>query len=322
MKHRDSDRKVGCGEHRAPSAHYLLAQRGKLIVPPGCADYDWTFRQEARPDVVRCGVGRREVDGDLSVAERFASDRVRRSVRTIDFGDDATAVGRRERGESLTHATHPHERDANLVHASPPWPKNASWRRCMAGCTCAPSTTTVRLMPLELSESMYTRKSPMASSARDMAEPPSLSPFPTMETIPRFPSIVTSPSVCTSTTSPSTPLPSSMVTDTLTSDVATTSTDVRCRSNTSKIERMKPSVTSMRGLRTLSSVTPLFPAMALTGRRGASNVMSVPLPCGLPELSTHTGMPRVTAGAMVFGCRTFPPNDVSSLAPSKPQRSL
>src|SRR5258708_8211208 len=307
MKHRDSDRKVGCGEHRAPSAHYLLAQRGKLIVPPGCADYDCTVRQEARRDVVRCGAGRREVDRDLSVAERFASERVRRSVRTIDFGDDATAVGRRERGESLTHATHPHERDANLVHASPPWPKNASWRRCMAGCTCAQSTTTVRLMPLELSESMYTRKSPIACSAGAMAEPPSLSPFPTMETMPRFRSIVTSPSVWRSTTSASRRDASSMVTDTLTSDVATTSTDVRCRSNTSKSERMNPSVRSMRGLRTLSSVTPLFPAMALTGRLGPSNVISVPPPCGLPELRTHTVIPPVTAAPPASVSTPHPP---------------
>ena len=55
------------------------------------------------------------------------------------------------------------------------------------------------------------------------------------------------------------------MTETLTSDVATTSTDVWCRSNTSNSGRMKPSVSSMRGLRTFTRVTPLLPAIAVTG---------------------------------------------------------
>ena len=83
-----------------------------------------------------------------------------------------------------------------------------------------------------------------------------------METMPRLRSIDTSPSARRSTTSASSRDASSIVTDTLTSDVATTSTDVRCRSNTSNSVRMNPSVSSMRGLRTFTSVTPLFPAIA------------------------------------------------------------
>ena len=44
------------------------------------------------------------------------------------------------------------------------------------------------------------------------------------------------------------------------------------------------------------SVTPLLPAIALTARRGASKVISVPFPSGRRELSTKTGMPSRTAG--------------------------
>jgi hypothetical protein len=40
----------------------------------------------------------------------------------------------------------------------------------------------------------------------------------------------------------------------------------------------------MRGVRTLRSVIPLRPAIALTARRGACDVMSVPLPSGRREL--------------------------------------
>ncbi len=47
----------------------------------------------------------------------------------------------------------------------------------------------------------------------------------------------------------------------------------------------------MRGVRRRINVTPLFPAIAVTGRRGASNVMSVPLPSGRREFKTYTGIP-------------------------------
>jgi hypothetical protein len=100
--------------------------------------------------------------------------------------------------------------------------------RCIAGVTCSPSTTTVRLMPLALSESMWTWMSPIAVRAQAIALPPSASPVPTTETMPRLRSTVTSPCSRRSTISASSRDASSIVTDTLTSDVATTSTDVLC----------------------------------------------------------------------------------------------
>ena len=69
-----------------------------------------------------------------------------------------------------------------------------------------------------------------------------------------------------------------------TSDVAITSTDVRCRSKISKTVRRKPCASSMRADRSFTTVVWLLAAIALTGRRGASEVMSVPVPSGWREL--------------------------------------
>jgi hypothetical protein len=80
--------------------------------------------------------------------------------------------------------------------------------------------------------------------------------------------------------------------------VATTSTDVRCRSKISKMRARKPCASSIRGERTLTTVTPSLPAIAVTGRRGASKAMSVPCPARR-ALRMETGMPTRTAGAIV-----------------------
>ena len=69
-----------------------------------------------------------------------------------------------------------------------------------------------------------------------------------------------------------------------TSEVATTSTDVRCRSNTSNTVRRNPGASSIRADRSFTTVVLLFAAIALTARRGASDVMSVPFPSGRREL--------------------------------------
>jgi hypothetical protein len=62
--------------------------------------------------------------------------------------------------------------------------------------------------------------------------------------------------------------------------------------------------------------------MARTGSRGASNVMRVPFPAGFSELNTNTGIPRRTAGAIVFGCSTFAPKLASSAASSNRMCSI
>ena len=69
--------------------------------------------------------------------------------------------------------------------------------------------------------------------------------------------------------------------------ITTTSTDVRLFSKTSKIARMKPWASSMRGERTRTSVTFRFTATAVTGRGGESAAILVPAPSGRRELSTH-----------------------------------
>ena len=92
---------------------------------------------------------------------------------------------------------------------------------------------------------------------------------------------------------------SSIVTDTLTSDVVTTSTDVRCCSNTSKMRRRNPCAISMRVDVMSTTVTPFFDATAVSGRSlgGRSRVISVPpASCGRCELRMRTGMFCATAG--------------------------
>jgi hypothetical protein len=59
-----------------------------------------------------------------------------------------------------------------------------------------------------------------------------------------------------------------------------------------------------------------LPAMALTARFGASNVIFVPFPSGRMEFRTKTGIPSRTAGAIVLGWSTFAPNDANSDASS------
>ncbi len=131
---------------------------------------------------------------------------------------------------------------------------------------------------------MCTGMSPSAASARAMVWlcPPSAEP--TIAMMARLRSMETSPNAARSMTRFSSRDGSSTVTDTETSDVATTSTDVRWRSNTSNRVRRKPCWRSMRELRTLTMVTSPLAAMALTARRGDSAEMSVPRPSGRREL--------------------------------------
>ena len=143
-----------------------------------------------------------------------------------------------------------------------------------------------------------------------------------MATIPLRRSTATSPNAARSCRIVPRFVASSSVTETETSDVVTTSTEVRWVSNTSNTRRRKPGANSMREERNLTSVVPRLPAIARTGRRGASNAIIVPFPSGLRELNTNTGMPRCTAGAIVAGCSTFAPNAANSAASSKLMRSM
>src|SRR6185437_10705903 len=168
-----------------------------------------------------------------------------------------------------------------------------------------------------LNEIMWTRMPCSAPSARAMVVLSPPSPAPTTATTARCRSMDTSPNARSSTNSASRRDGSSTVTDTETSDVATTSTDVWWRSNTSNSVRRNPGASNIREELTLITVTFPLPAIALTARRGASAVMRVPRPSGRRELKMNTGMPRCTAGAIVLGCSTLAPNVASSAASSK-----
>ena len=174
-------------------------------------------------------------------------------------------------------------------------------------------------MPVALSDSMCTRTSPSASSARAIAWPPSAIAPPTTATMPRFRSTRhVAERAQVARRSPRAAMASSTVSDTDTSDVATTSTDVRCRSNDLE-DRPQKSLGEQHARR-----ADLHERHACSCRRsrsparcGASKVIlrAVSL-AAVSELSTYTGMPSRTAGAIVFGCSTFAPNDASSDASS------
>ena len=100
-----------------------------------------------------------------------------------------------------------------------------------------------------------------------------------------------------------------MVSDTLTSEVATMSTEVWLRSKTSKMRRMKPCAMNMRVDRMLSTITLPLQAMDLTTFLLGTVVdwMRVPSTSGRREFRIITGMLRSMAGITVAGCKTFAP---------------
>jgi hypothetical protein len=102
---------------------------------------------------------------------------------------------------------------------------------------------------------------------------------------------------------------SSIVTDTDTSDVVTTSTAVRCRANTSNTRCRKPCAISIRVEAMSMRVTPRLQAMAVRPCTlpAAACVMRDPARCGALEFRIRTGMPDDTAGRMVLGCSTLAP---------------
>ena len=109
---------------------------------------------------------------------------------------------------------------------------------------------------------------------------------------------------------------SSTVSDTLTSDVVTTSTAVRCRSNTSNKARKNPYAPSIRVEVICRIVTPHLCAIAFTppGHTSPRAVTTVPASRGARELQMRTGISRSTAGWIVLGCSTLAPKYASSAA--------
>ena len=111
------------------------------------------------------------------------------------------------------------------------------------------------------------------------------------------------------------PTGSSTVTDTDTSDVATTSTDVRLLEDLEDApQKAAREQHSRRADLDQRDVALARDRADRAARRVEGDPRS--LPSGLRELKMNTGMPSRTAGAIVFGCSTFAPNDASSDASS------
>src|ERR1700688_153149 len=111
---------------------------------------------------------------------------------------------------------------------------------------------------------------------------------PTRQIIGLRPSYFTSPSVLRSAARAGMALLESTVSETLTSDVETTSTATLCRSKASNIARKNPCASSIRGAATSTIVMRFFTAIALKifFPCGARAVIFVPSQEGLREFST------------------------------------
>jgi hypothetical protein len=114
---------------------------------------------------------------------------------------------------------------------------------------------------------MCTRWSPSAVSARAIAGLEAPSVVPTSATMPRCRSTATSPRAESPATRSSSGALSSTVSDTDTSEVATTSTGVRCAAKTSNTCRRKPCAMSMRVERTRTIEMPLLAGQRRDGAR-------------------------------------------------------
>src|SRR5437867_7561069 len=240
----------------------------------------------------------------------------RRGLEHLHLVAEVREVPRHEaRGLSLLtrHRRDVHEpmrqRDRVSQHAAPPVAtsaatgtgsrsKNAACSCCTASRTRSSSITNVKLTrdaPWEISDTLM---SWMVLKMRAATPGVVRSPSPTTHTIARSGSTLTSPRDLSSLTIAGSARACSRVSETLTSDVVTTSTSVRCRSNTSNSARRNPYAPSIRLDTTCRTVTPTECAMALTapGRTSGSASARVPGSCGARELQMRTGMPRSVAG--------------------------
>src|ERR1700688_1995442 len=187
--------------------------------------------------------------------------------------------------------------------------KNVPCRRWMTSFTSSSSITNVRLIsdaPCEIIRIFLSTSLPNTSAAT-----PGLSRklSPTKQIIALRPSYFTSASLARSAARAGMALLESTVSETLTSDVETTSTATLCRSKASNIARKNPCASSIRGAATSTIVMRFFTAIALKifFPCGARAVIFVPSHDGLREFSTYTGIFFCIAGSTVAGCSTLAP---------------
>ena len=164
----------------------------------------------------------------------------------------------------------------------------------------------MREAPSEISDTLMSR---MVAKIRAAIPGVPRIPSPTIQMMARPVSTAGSPSAARSRRMAGRVLVSSTESDTLTSEVATRSTTVRCRSNTSNSARKNPYAPSIRVEVTLTIETPVLCAIAFTvwGTTSDSAATRVPSFSGARELRMRTGMPWRMAGRMVLGCSTRAP---------------
>src|SRR5215208_955597 len=171
----------------------------------------------------------------------------------------------------------------NLVTASFTWSSSTAKVKLILDAPCEISVTLISLIVL---------------NTRAAIPGVPLKPSPTTQMIARPFSTRTVPNCSSSSTIAGNELASSNESETLTSEVVTTSITVRCRSKTSKSARRNPYAPSMRAEVIWTVVTPVLCAMAFTVREDVSvcGPTSVPGSPGDRELQIRTGIERSIAG--------------------------
>src|SRR6266550_2991725 len=224
----DANREIRRPKKSGTRALYLFSDHRQRFVPPGSSNDNGDFALDARKDVVDSRFRFRELDCNIRVTQSAFRDSLSTAVvRRVEHRANRPSALLHHLRNGATHFSIADDRDLRLVlaHCSL-LPKNSRCNRSIAASTSSPSTITVRLMPVALNDIMCTFVSPSAMSALPIAPPASQIPAPTIAIIPRFLSMERSPSERKSTSSASSLDGSSIVTETETSEVATTSTDV------------------------------------------------------------------------------------------------
>src|SRR5262252_2312768 len=242
LEQHNSGRKVRRRDDSSRSVRDRAADRRIVLLPPGRADHDSDAASRQHGHVLHDGIRCREIHRDVDAvpAARFRTV-VSVGMMRIDLADDLAAEFRREAFDHLSHLSVADQENPHR-HFS----KNAPCKRVIASATSASSSTNVNVRRDDAWDTSRSGILSSATMARANTRGSSCSRSPTTETIAIFGSVVTSANAFSSHTISASFRVSSTVTDTLTSDVVTTSTAVLNRSNTSNRRLRKPCAPNMR----------------------------------------------------------------------------
>src|SRR5262245_8068534 len=285
-------------------------------------------RRDSQPDqaaqVFNRGLGRRKLYRHVNAFQVFR--RQPFAVRVIVDVEARNDLVPARGGDALDHPPHlavtydcdphcvpPHAtawaRAAGSNVSSSSSLKNSRCSDLTAPSTPAPSTMKLTLIAEAPCEIIETLICSMLEKIREATPGVNFRFSPIRQINAASRSTETSPRDCRSAAIASRRRVSSIVIETLTSEVATMSTEVSCLSKTAKRRERNPWAISIRSDVTLMTVIPRLNAMALTTARdgGALRTIAVPAASGRLELQTRAGMPLAIAGSSVLGCRTFAP---------------